>query len=320
MRVRFRSAASNLRSAATTVRSRDDVHLLAGLTAVTAWGIGPLFMRGTSVTSPTVSWYRLLVGVPVMFVAAWWSGHRPTWTMMRQTALPSFVFAVSMVAGFTALKETSVANATLIATLQPAVVMLVAPRLFGERLHARHVALAGLSMAGVSVVVLAASSTSGASIRGDVLAAINVLIWTTYFLMAKRVRLAGTNTWAFLSCVFTWSLVFVTPWSLVVADDLWSMQPHDWVLVSAMALGPGMLGHGLMTWSQESLDVTLASLLGLLTPVVATAGAWLVFGQSLGAVQMLGAVVVLGSLALLVRDQRQEVSPRLSPPEDPLLS
>lgn len=311
---------SALRRAEGSLRSRDDLHLLAGITAVSAWGLGPIFMRATSVTSPTVSWYRLIVGVPLMVLAAVWSGNRPTLSMMRRTAAPSFLFALSMVAGFEALKTTSVANATLIATLQPAFVMIVAPRMFGERLKLRHMGLAAVSMAGVSLVVLAASSTSGASLHGDLIAAANVLLWSSYFLMAKRVRLAGTNTWSFLACVFTWSLIFVTPWALAVADDKWAMQPKDWLLISAIAVGPGMVGHGLMTWSQEALDVTMASLLGLLTPVVATTGAWIVYGQALAPAQIAGAAVALGALAALVRDQRNDPVSRMSPPEDPLLS
>ena len=71
-----------------------------------------------------------------------------------------------------------------------------------------------------------------------------------------------------------------------------------------MAIGPGLVGHGLMTWAQSHVDVTLASLLGLFSPVISTLGAWWAFGESLTIWQVVGAVVVLGSLAMLVGEQK----------------
>jgi drug/metabolite transporter (DMT)-like permease len=82
------------------------------------------------------------------------------------------------------------------------------------------------------------------------------------------------------------------------------MESLDWVYVLAMAIGPGLVGHGLMTWAQSHVDVTLASLLGLMSPVISTVAAWFVFGESLTPWQIVGAAVVLSFLALLVGEQK----------------
>lgn len=306
--------------AGAAVRGRDDVHLLAGLTAVFAWGIGPLFMRGTSVTTPTLVWYRLLVGVPMMAAIAWGNSALPSWRLFKTSFLPAFFFATSMALGFASIKETSIANATLITTIQPVLVMCVAPKMFGERLTLRQVALAAISLAGVLTVVMTAASTSGASLRGDLFALANVCLWTAYFMMAKRVRLDGVSTWSFLSTIFAWSFVILTPWVLVVADDVGEMTAKDWLLVMLMALVPGVIGHGLMTWASHTLEVTTASLIGLASPVISTVGAWLVFEQRLRPMQILGGAVVLGALGLFIREERGTPAERIPPAEDVLLT
>lgn len=311
---------SSLRRAGTSVRDRDDVHILAGLVAVFAWGIGPFFMRSISVSAVSIVWYRLLVGVPLMGAIAWWNGTPPTWKLFKASFLPAFFFGTSMALGFASIKATSIANATLITTIQPVLVMLVAPRLFGERLGAKKIFLAALSLGGVLLVVMTAASSSGASIRGDLYAVANVCLWTAYFLMAKQVRLDGVNTWAFLSSIFAWSLVILTPWVLAVSDDVWDMQSMDWLYIVLMALIPGVVGHGLMTWASHALEVTTASLIGLLSPVVSTVGAWLLFDQGLRPLQVVGAAVVLGALALFIREERGTPAGHLPPVEDPLLS
>ncbi len=295
---------SNSRALAQRVRGRDDIHVLAAITAVSAWGIGPILNKAMSVDTPAIVLYRMVVGVPMMLAMAYATGGGLTRELMKKTALPGLLFSLSFVTGFASIKMTSIANATLITTIQPVLVVFVAPRLFGEKLRARQLVWSAVSMAGVLVVVLAAASTSGARLSGDLMALVNVVLWTVYFLMSKRLRLDGVHSWSYLSAVFVWAAIVIIPFGLIASNDVGAMKTSDWVYVIAMAVGPGVVGHGLMTWAQSHVDVTLASLLGLLSPVLSTVGAWWAFGESLTLWQMAGAVAVLGSLALLVAEQR----------------
>ena len=240
----------------------------------------------------------------MMVAMAYLTGGGLTRVIMRRTALPGVLFAFSFLSGFASLRMTSIANATLITTLQPVLILFVAPRMFGETIRLKQLGLSGVSMAGVLIVVLAAASTSGAHISGDLLAVLNVVIWTGYFVLAKKRRVDGMHSWSFLAAIFIWSSLVILPYGLIVSNDLGKVTQFDWVMLVGMSVIPGIVGHGLMTWSQSHLDVTLASILGLLSPVVSTGLAWIIFSQSLTALQMLGAVVVLGSLTLLVREQR----------------
>lgn len=283
-----------------TADKRDDLPLIAAIAAVMAWGVGPLMTRAMSVSTQTLVFWRLIVGVPIMASIAYATGGGFTRELLRRTSAPGILFSLSMITGFASVQRTSVANATLITTLQPALVMLVAPRLFGERWRLRTMSYAVCAFAGVLLVVLAAASTSGARLSGDLLAVSNVCIWTTYFVMTKRLRNEGIHSWSFLAAVFLWSNVVVVPWALLTTDDIGRMNKFDWIRVVAMALLPGVIGHGAMTWAQRHIDVTLASLLGLMSPVISTAGAWIIFDQSLRPLQASGGLVVLASLYGLI--------------------
>lgn len=271
--------------------------------------------KAMTVDTPAIVFWRMAVGVPLMLFMARRVGSGLSRDVLRRTALPGLLFSLSFITGFASVKMTSIANATLVTNLQPVLVLFVAPRLFGERLRARQLGLGAVSMAGVLVVVLAAASTSGAKWTGDVMAVVNVVIWTGYFLLAKRQRVDGVDSWSFLAGVFLWASAVVLPFGLVASDDLGAMTALDWWCVVGMAIGPGVVGHGLMTWSQSHLDVTLASILGLLSPVVSTALAWVVFGESLTALQIVGAGIVIGSLTMLVRDQRGSTAEAAAEPE-----
>lgn len=285
-------------------RDRDDIHVIAAITAVTAWGVGPIFNKAMSVDTPAIVFYRMVFGLPLMVAVAYMTGGAITKSLMKMTALPGVLFGLSFLTGFASVKMTSIANATLITTVQPVLVLFVAPKLFNEKLRARQLVYSGASMAGVLLVVLAAASTSGARLSGDLMALLNVVLWTIYFLLSKKRRVAGVHSWSYLAAVFLWASFFILPFGALASSDLGAMKSLDWVYVLAMAIGPGLVGHGLMTWAQSHVDVTLASLLGLLSPVISTVAAWVVFDESLTPLQILGAVVVLGFLALLVGEQR----------------
>ena len=295
---------SSFASARSTFRQREDIHIIAAITAVFAWGIGPIFNKTMTVDPSAIVFYRILIGAPLMTAMAYLNGGSLSIDLMKRTALPGVLFALSMITGFASVKMTSIANATLITTIQPVLVLFVAPKMFGERLRPRQILYSACALAGVLVVVLAAASTSGAHLSGDLLSVANVTIWTSYFVLSKKRRLAGVHSWSFLSAVFIWSAVVVLPYGFMFSNDLGDMTNGDWGRIVAMAVGPGVVGHGLMTWAQSHVDVTLASLLGLMSPVISTALAWAILDQSLTLWQSGGAVVVLVSLAFLVREQR----------------
>lgn len=295
---------SSFATARSNFRQREDIHIIAAIMAVFAWGIGPIFNKTMTVDPSAIVFYRILIGVPLMTAMAYLNGGSLSVDLMKRTALPGVLFALSMITGFASVKMTSIANATLITTVQPVLVLFVAPKMFGEKLRPRQILYSGFALAGVLIVVLAAASTSGAHLSGDLLSVANVTIWTSYFVLSKKRRLAGVHSWSFLSAVFIWSAVVVLPYGFIFSNDLGAMTNGDWGRIIAMAVGPGVVGHGLMTWAQSHVDVTLASLLGLMSPVISTALAWAILDQSLTLWQSGGAVAVLVSLAFLVREQR----------------
>ena len=94
------------------IRSRDDIHVIAALTAITAWAIGPLFTKSMSVGVPSIVLYRITIGTPVMIAMSYRFGDGLSIPLLKKTALPGLLFGSSMLAGFAGIRMTSVANAT----------------------------------------------------------------------------------------------------------------------------------------------------------------------------------------------------------------
>ena len=158
--------------------------LAACCLAVTVWGIGPLVVHEISADAPALLFWRLLLAQPVMLGLAVATERRLPLRRMLAIWPAGVLFSFSSLAGFTAFRTTSIATATLIQALTPLVVMVVAPRLLGERVSGRTVALGAVALTGISLVVLAARSGGEESLHGDLMAVISLALFAAYFMYA----------------------------------------------------------------------------------------------------------------------------------------
>src|SRR6185503_5203728 len=121
-----------------------------------------------------------------------------------------------------------------------------------------------------------------------------------YFLASKRVR-ARTGSWAYVLGMTTVSGLVILAACLMSGQDLASPRGSDWLVLLAIGVFPGTLGHVLMNWAHAYASAFAISMLLLGVPVVAAAAAALVLGEAVTATQIVGGVLVLIAIANVVR-------------------
>ena len=55
---------------------------------------------------------------------------------------------------------------------------------------------------------------------GNLLAVVNLLVFTIYFLFAKHVRTGDVHSWSFLAMIFVITALIVTPWAVAVSGGV----------------------------------------------------------------------------------------------------
>ena len=273
--------------------------IAAVVVAVISWGIGPIFVSSLTISLSTTVLLRQVIWLPVLLSLAHLAGDGFTRHHFAVSWKPGVFFALSTALSFGSFRETSIANATLIGSLTPAVLLFIAPRLLGEKVSLQRMVYSLVSFVGVVAVVVGAESGGGAGQQGwlgDTMALGNMLIWTVYFIAAKRARDEGVNTWSFLTGVCLVNVLLATPWAVVSSDDLLDVSRRDWMFLVLMMIIPGTMGHYLMTWAQRYLDTTVSSLITLGGPVISTSLAFIFLSQRVSLLQVLGGVVVLVGL------------------------
>jgi drug/metabolite transporter (DMT)-like permease len=269
------------------------------LAAVTIWAFTNTLIKLSPLPALSFAAHRIVIGAAVLLVVTYAAGRRLTWPQVRSSAPGGAVLGLEITFFFSAVKHTSIADVSVISALQPALVMLVAGPLFGERVTRSDVGLTLVALLGVGLVILGSSGTPAWSAFGDLLAAGSLVCWSAYFLVSKRAR-ETVPTLEYTTVVFAVAALVVTPLALVSGQPLGGLAVSDWGLLALFVLGASG-GHLLVAWAHPSVDVSVSSLLTLAQPVLGSVAALLILGEPITSLMIVGGAVVVAALVAIVR-------------------
>jgi drug/metabolite transporter (DMT)-like permease len=264
--------------------------------AALGWGMAGVFASLTWAPGLVLTFYRTWLGAALLTVAVVLSGRRITWSLLKVCLPGGLLLCGDMSLFFCSIKLTSVAVATVIGALQPALVMVMAGPLLGDRIRRVEVAWTGVAILGVGVIAIGAGRVTHDETMGDLLAIGSLLCWSAYFIASKKATTKAQPV------DYTAGVTIIAAAGSTVAMFVFGYSPSqvhlgDWTWIVLLAVVP-TCAHVLMNWALGHLDVSVTSVIGSANPIVAAIGAWIVLGQSLDAVQIGGGV--LGMLAITV--------------------
>jgi drug/metabolite transporter (DMT)-like permease len=268
------------------------------------WGFGPPVSK--LITAPAVVsvFYRFWISVPILYALAAARGHRLRWSTARQAALPGAAFGINLVFVFLALQSTAIAVLSVVVTLQPGFILMVAGPFLGERPRAWHVMWTLVGIGATSVVILGAGSDVEASAAGVAYAVTAMMTFTAYFVLTKRARSTDgdLDPVEWMAGISLFAALAVTPWTLAVSDldDYRAVDGIDWLWLAFIIVVTGIAGHVLMAWTHRYVDASRSSLYLLSMNIVAIGAAWVIHDEPLTPVQMVGGVVVFVAVAAVI--------------------
>ena len=266
---------------------------------VALYSTGPVFVQASSLSGPVFSFWRLWLGVPVLGVATLLllrnGGRRPNRRALRWPLYSGLAFGLHQLMFMTALKATSVTDVSLMNTLAPIVVAIVAVPLFGERPSRSFRLWTLLAMAGAAVVVLGASSGPQGQPLGMVLALGNVFAFAAFFLVSKLSRVDIDVLPFLLGTMFVAALT-VSAFVWITHQPLGAIGGRDLLFTLAVAAGPGAIGHFATTWPLRWVAANVPPVIRLAQPVLSGVLAFLILGEAITSAHLLGGSLTLAGV------------------------
>jgi probable blue pigment (indigoidine) exporter len=197
--------------------------------------------------------------------------------------------------------------AATLGAIQPLLAAGLASALLGERLRARSVVAGLLGLVGVALLVLRADASLDA--LGVLAGLAGATSMATGVVLTKRwgrpVPLLAFTGWQLVA-----GGLAVLPLALAVEGPPPELTARNLLGYAWLATGGTAVAYALWFRGVERLPIARVSLLGLLSPVVATAAGWAVLDQGMAPLQTAGAVTVAGALVLGQRQGRPAPAPR----------
>ena len=256
-----------------------------------------------------LAFYRLWLGAALFSIVVYASGRRLTWAMVHATWLGGIFLAGDMALFYSAVKLTSIVDVTVIGAFQPALVLIAARRLFGERMGRWDVAWIVLAMAGVAIAVLGPGVASHHQLIGDLLAVGALVSFSAYWLVSKHARQLH-DAMEYTAGVTIMAAVAITPIVLLSNQSLSRVKAGDWLWIFLLTVIPGS-GHLIMNWAHRYVDASVSSAISCLSPLVAAVAAIPILGQPLTFIQIGGVLVGLTAIAVVAARHRQPAQSQL---------
>jgi len=199
---------------------------------------------------------------------------------------------------FSALERIDAGLLALILYTFPAMVTVAAIALGRERVDPRRIVALVLASAGLALVV-AGAGAGKLDPLGVALGLASAVVYTTYILVGDGV--AGRVPARVLSTlVCTGAAITLVGGSAALGE----LHPGDvtlagWGWLASLAVVSTVASIGLFFAGLKRVGPTTASIVSTFEPVVTVVLAFLVFGETLGPVQLLGGALVIGAVLVL---------------------
>jgi drug/metabolite transporter (DMT)-like permease len=260
----------------------------------------PLFTHWADAPGIVTSFYRMLIAVLVL--APFITKIFPSTDFEASSSLNWHQILIPVLAGMfsgvdhalwgTALKETSVANATLLNYISPLWVSLIAILVLKERYKAYYWLGLVLVLAGSISVLNIFNTTLTFNFRGEGFAVISSFFYAGYFLLTQKGRTFYTTLQqlfiSLLSCCITLGVIII-----LFRLPIFGFSQTTYLIFLLSALFSQLLGYFSLTHSLGKIPASIVSPSLSLQPVITALLAVPFASQALAGHQILGGLLVL---------------------------
>jgi drug/metabolite transporter (DMT)-like permease len=285
------------------------------------WSTGFVVARAiTPYADPNLFLIARFGGTAVLFTCVALIARAP-WPHGREIGKHLFAGAllqgVYLGAGYWAVAQgLSVGVMALLGALQPLLTAAFASRLFGERLSPRRWTGMALGLAGVVLVLspkllgathAAGNALANAAAHGHanpllvVIVAVVSVGSITAGTLYQKTSLAQADIRSASAVQNAGAAIVAVALALAIGETRWIASPTLWF---SLAWGIAMLsgaGVTLLVWMVRNGDAARATALLFLAPPLAALESWLLFGETLTAIQMAGFGVALAGVLIARR-------------------
>ncbi len=207
----------------------------------------------------------------------------------------------------TALTLTSVSSATVLVTIQPLFLTVLAHVILKERVDRWGYLAIVLALTGAALISWGDFRLSEGHLVGDLLALSGALL-AAFYLLIGRTLVGKLGTINYTLPLYATSALLLTAAMFIFGKTHLPGQTHDYLWFILLAVVPTLLGHSLFNYSLKRFKAHLVGIVILGEPIMASVWALMLFGESPTLMTVLGAALIFAAITSSFGHERK-VSP-----------
>jgi drug/metabolite transporter (DMT)-like permease len=252
-----------------------------------------------------VAFWRLTVATGVWNVYLWCTGRRVTMQDVRQAVVPGAFFGLNLAIFFAGATNNSVANAALIGSLAPFLIVPIGAKVFREFNDPRALVFALVAFGGVGLVLFSAPPLGDATFKGNVFGFTAMLLLAAFVVSTRHFR-RDMDVAVFMATICPIAAVAVLPIALTNGEGL-GLSATGWTYTLILTFLSGVAANGLMVFAQKTIQIGTISIAQVVQPALAVVWSFLLLSETLRLGQVVGIMIAMAGLAaFLLVHQRGE--------------
>jgi drug/metabolite transporter (DMT)-like permease len=279
------------------------VGVLAVIGLVAAFSLSSTLVKRAESPGVLVAFWRMITVSLIWNALLWSTGRHITVANLRQALVPGVFFGLNLAVFFAGATHNSVANAALIGSLAPFLIVPLGAWLFTEYIRPGALVFAVLAFAGVAVVLFNAPPNGDASLEGNVFGLLAMLLLVAYVVSTKHLR-RDMDVTTFMATICPIAAVAVLPIA-IAHGDVFGMSGTGWKFMLILTLTSGVMAQGLLVFAQKSIQIGTIGIAQEAQPALAVVWSTLLLSEFVNGWQVVGiAMVVIGLVAFVIAHQR----------------
>lgn len=279
----------------------DRKSMLMFLSSMVIFGTVGIFRRHILLPSEWIAFFRGLFGAFTLILLIKLKGtklnfHIPSNSMIL-LLISGAVMGVNWILLFEAYNHTTVAIATLCFYMQPAIVILLSPIVFGEKLTVKKLVSAGIAIIGITLVsgIFSPEDVQGSNQIGIYFGLSAAFLYATVVMMNKKIQNVPANEKTILQ-LFSAAITLI-PYLVFTAKNVSvnTVDAKSIVLLLIISVFHTGLAYAVYFYSIQGLKTQTIALFSYIDPVSALFFSSVFLGESLRFLGVIGAILIIGA-------------------------
>jgi drug/metabolite transporter (DMT)-like permease len=277
--------------------------VLAVVGLVVAFSLSSTLAKKAETPGVLIAFWRMLMVSAVWTLLLARTGRRVTSADIRQAIVPGIFFGANLAVFFTGVTHNSIANAALIGSLAPFLIVPLGAWFFAEYIRPWALAFAILAFGGVALVIFNAPPGGDASLKGNLLGMLATVLLAGYVVSTRHFR-RDMDVTTFMATICPIAAVAVLPVALA-HGEVTNLTGTGWTYIVILTFTSGVVAQGLLVYAQRTIQIGTISISQEVQPALAVVWSFLILDETVNGWQVLGiATALCGLLAFVVVNQR----------------